>query len=138
MKKIFACITILLASLCLTGCGGSKYIQEIDLKTLNEKVENKESFVLEVMRTSCSACQDFAPKLEEVTSKYEVTVYQINTEHLSEEDFNTFKDAYSVSSTPTVVFFTEGQELTVGTRIVGSVSKDKLISQLKFMGYIQE
>ena len=137
MKKIITLLSVFIFTLLLTGCGGSEYLKTLSYDELNQKLENKESFILEVMRTGCTACEGFAPKLESVTNDYKVTVYQLNTSDLSDEVWEEFKDKFSVSATPTIVFFTEGEELTIGTRIVGDVSKDKVIEQFKNMGYIE-
>lgn len=137
MKKIMMILVLLIACISLTGCGENAYIKEITLDEFNQKLENKETFILEVMSTTCSACKDFAPKLEEVTNKYKVTVYQLNTHNMSDEDYTSFSERYIVKSTPTLLFFNDGQELTVATRIVGSVSKDKVINQFKNLGFIE-
>ena len=47
-------------------------------------------------------------------------------------------DELGVSSTPTVIFYIDGEEETTAARIVGSVKKDKIISKFKASGFIDE
>lgn len=138
MKKVIMLASSLLVLLCFTGCSNNQYIKNVNYEELTNMIEDNQSFILEVMSTDCSACQDFKPKLNEVTEEYKITVYSINIQDISSEDWTDFKSKYSVSSTPTTMFFTEGKEITVATRIEGSVSKDKIISKFKAMGYIIE
>lgn len=137
MKKIMTIIGCFVLISLLTGCGNSQYIKPINYSELKEKMEQNESFILEVMSTTCSACEDFKPKLESVVNEYKVTVYQLNTHDMSDEDWEEFSTTYSVTSTPTTMFITEGKEISVATRIDGSVSKDKIISKMKAMDYIK-
>lgn len=138
MKKIAILFGCLLMILCLTGCNDNRYVKSVTYEEVTKMIEEKQSFILEVMSQDCSACKDFSPKLSEVTKEYEVTVYQLDIKNISSEDWSNFSDAYSVSSTPTTMFFTEGKEITVASRIDGSVSKDKIIAKFKAMDYIKE
>lgn len=138
MKKIITMIGSFLMICLLTGCGNNQYIKQLSYSEFKEKVEGNESFILEVMSSTCSACEDFKPKLESVVNEYKITVYQLNTHNLSDEEWEEFSNFYSVTSTPTTMFMTEGKEISVATRIDGSVSKSKIISKMKAMGYIKE
>ena len=137
MKKrvFFAIITICL--ILVTGCGGSKYLKEISYKKYHELLDNKKTFILEIMRTDCSACKDFKPKLTEVVNDYKIEVKYINTDHLSKKELDKLYDETGISGTPTVIFYNKGKEETVSSRINGSVSVDKIISKFKANGYIK-
>ena len=74
MKNIFKVSLMLLVIFLLSGCS-NKYLKEISYNEYNKLIENKESFILEVMSAECSACKNFKPKLEEVT-KIAATVPQ--------------------------------------------------------------
>lgn len=138
LKKLCLLLGGLIFCFLLTGCGNSNnYLVSIDMDELNQKIENEESFILEVMRTTCSACEAFEPKLERVTAEYEVTVYQINTDEIDADRWSTFSSEYSVTATPTILFFENGKEASIMNRINGNVSEDRLISKLETMGYIQ-
>lgn len=136
MKKILS-LSIIFMILLLTGCS-KNYVQEISYKEYKELINNKETFILEIMRTDCSACINFKPKLESVANNYKVEVKYINTDNLTdEENNNLFKDT-GITGTPTVIFYNEGNEKTKSSRINGSVSTDKIISKFKANGFIKE
>ena len=45
---------------------------KLDYKDIVNKIDNKESFVLCVSRTTCSHCQSYKPKLQKVANKYNI------------------------------------------------------------------
>ena len=130
MKKIFKVSFMLLVIFLLSGCS-NKYLKEISYDEYKNLIKNKESFVLEIMSTNCSACINFKPKLEEVTKEYKVEVKYINTEKLSEKETKELYKEAGISGTPTVIFYKDGKEETKSSRINGSVSKDRIISKFK-------
>lgn len=132
MKKLKIGL-LLICILCLTACSKS-YLKEISYDEYKKLIENKETFILEVMREDCSACQSFKPKLESVAKEYKIEVKTISTDNLSDEEL----DEFAISGTPTVIFYIDGEEQTTASRINGSVSKDKIISKFKASGFIEE
>lgn len=111
---------------------------EVNYNELKEKIDNKEDFVLCVSRTTCSHCQDYKPKLKKVGYKYNIDIYYIDVDLLSDSDLTKFKDNVSFDgSTPITVFFKNGEEKTTATRIEGDVSEEKLINKLKTNGFIE-
>lgn len=82
-------MVILVGVLLLTGCKNSlNTVKEIDFSTLQGKIENKETFILEIVQTGCSHCEEFSPRFREVLSKYDLTGYSINLSNLTEEEKN--------------------------------------------------
>lgn len=138
MKKVFKLCLIMISILFITGCGGNKYLKKIDYKEYHKMLDNKESFVLEIMRTNCSACQNFKPKLEEVVKEYKVKVYYIDTDDLDEKTQDKIFNETGISGTPTVIFYKNGKEESKYNRINGSVSTDRIISKFKANGLIKE
>ena len=138
MKKVFKLCLIMISILFITGCGGNKYLKKIDYKEYHKMLDNKESFVLEIMRTNCSACQNFKPKLEEFVKEYKVTVYYIDTDDLSDKEKDKLFDETGIEGTPTVIFYKNGKEETVASRIIGSVSYEKTVTKFKSNGIINE
>ena len=132
--KLFLTLTLVL--IC-TGCSKS-YLKEISYKKYHEMLDNKESFVVEIMRTDCSACKSFKPNLEEFVNEYKVTVYFINTDHLSDVEKDNLFDETGISGTPTILFYKNGVEETVASRLTGSVSKERIISKFKANEIIDE
>lgn len=130
-------LVILVLLLLVTGCGKSN-LKEITYDEYKTKIKNKETFILEIMRTDCSACKSFKPKLTEVLDKYNITVYYINTDEVSNSESEQIFSDLSVSGTPTVIFYNKGEEETTASRIVGSVSTDKIIEKFKANDIIKD
>ncbi len=143
---VLVCILVILVCTLLFVIG-KKYnpsksdyesILNIDLAGFKEKVEKKEKFVLVVTQTGCSHCMAYLPVLEEVGKEYKLTFYDINMTDLSDEDRTEFNKLVRISGTPTTLFYTDGEETSTTTRLVGQKTKDKIISRLKSEGYINE
>ncbi len=135
-KKIFLMAIFFLAIFTLTGCGmQSTSIEEINLDTLKEKIENKDSFILEITQTGCSHCAEFSPRLQSILSDHQITGFSLNIADLTEEEQEEFNDIIEVRGTPTTVFFVDGEEDTTH-RLVGAVSNSEVESRLKDTGYI--
>ena len=137
MKKLAKLSILLFILLLITGCDKS-YMKEISYKEYKNLLENKETFILEIMRTECSACINFKPKITDVANSYKVEVKYINTDHITDEETNSLFSETGITGTPTVIFYKNGVEETVSSRINGSVSKDKIISKFKTNGFIKE
>lgn len=132
MKKL-TCLLAVVLILLVSGCSKS-YLTEINYDEYKKLMEDKETFILEVMSSDCTACKDFRPKLEEVASDYQIDVKYINIDKLAADQY----DELGVSSTPTVIFYIDGEEETTAARIIGSVKRDKIISKFKASGFINE
>lgn len=137
MKKLFKFGFILVIIILLTGCE-KNYMKEISYDEYKKLIENKENFILEIMRTDCSACISFKPKITQVAKDYQIEIKYINTDHLSKDEYDKLFDDTGISGTPTVIFYHDGVEKTVSSRINGSVSVDKIISKFKANGFIEE
>ena len=118
--------------------GDYKSVINIDLAGFKEKVANKEKFVLVVTQTGCSHCLAYLPVLEEIGEEYKLTFYDINMTDLSDQDKIEFNKLVRISGTPTTIFYTDGEEQSTTTRLVGEKTKEKIISRLKSEGYINE
>ena len=139
MKRIKIISLLLLFVAIFTGCGKeeNKYLIELSYSEFNQKIENKETFFVEIMQDGCNYCELFTPKLEEVLMEYELTGYKLNLSKLNEEEYNDFILAYGKNGTPTTIFLTNGKEISKMQRISGNASKTKIISKLKGNGYIK-
>lgn len=138
MKKLCKIFMLIILVVIVTGCKSNSNLKEINYKEYKKLLENKETFALEVMKTGCSACEDFKPKLEEFVNDYGIEVKFINTKKLSKKDSEKLLDETGVSGTPTIIFYNKGVEETVASRIVGSVSVEKLVSKFKANGFIDD
>ena len=124
--------------LLFTGCSDNKYLNEISYKKYHELLDNKESFVLEIMRTDCQACIDYKPTLKKFVNDYKVEVKYINTDHLSKENLEKLFDETEIDGTPTLIFYKNGEEETVASRIIGNISYEKTVNKFKANGIINE
>lgn len=103
-----------------------------------DKVNNKDSFVLCVSASDCIHCQDYKPKLKSIANKYNIDIFYTDVDTFSEENYERFKTEFSFDgSTPTTIFFNDGEEKTTATRIEGDVSTEKIINKLKKNGFIK-
>ena len=138
MKKI-KYLLLIFAFLLISGCSKNGNLDKISFNDYKNLIENKETFILEVMSSSCSACDVLKPRLEEVINKYDIEVKYIDAGNLTEDEYSEFaKMANHDGSTPTIIFYTKGGEETMATRIIGAVPKTKLIDKFTAMGYIKD
>ena len=136
-KKKIIFLVILVGVLFLTGCKNNlNTVKEIDFTTLQNKIKNKETFILEIIQTGCSHCEEFSPRFRTVLGDYDLTGYSINLSNLTEEEKNKLYEIAEVSGTPTVCFFKKGNE-EVMNKIVGAVSNKEIYNKLKDAKYIK-
>ena len=138
---VLICILIILICTLLYIIGKKsdfKSIEDINLTTLKTKINNKEKFVLVITQTGCSHCMAYLPILEEIGKDYKLTFYDLNMTNLSDEEKVEFNKLVRISGTPTTIFYTDGEEQSTTTRLVGEKTKDKIINRLKSEGYINE
>lgn len=136
MKKLIIVLLIILSSLIITGCSNDEVIKEISYKELEEKINNKESFILELVQTGCSHCEEFSPRFKAILKTNNLKAYSLNLYNLTEEEIEKFDNLTTVTGTPTVLFFEDGKETS--NKINGAVSNDKIKEKLKENGYIKE
>ncbi len=142
-KNIFLIIcTITLISLILLivlyNYFNRSRLYELDVNTVIEKINNKDSFILCISATYCEHCKEYKPKLEDISQKYELDIYYIDFDKYSENEQQLFRNYISFDgSTPVTLFIKNGEEETTVNRINGNVSKDKIISKFKSNGFIK-
>ena len=125
MKKIISFLFLIMACFCLTGCNDSAVIKEIEYSDLEKMIDNKDSFILEIVQTGCRHCEEFSPRFRKVLKDNNVTAYSLNLYNLNDEDMEKFNDlTTSVSGTPTVLYFENGKETS--NRIYGAVDNEKV------------
>lgn len=110
-------------------------LKKITYKQIEEKVENKESFVLIVSRSNCSHCMSYKPKVEEIAKKNKIIIYYIDYDE--EKNSTKFLEKYKLDgSTPITLFFKEGKETSILNRLEGDLDSDKVVERLKKMEFI--
>ena len=115
----------------------SNNLIEMNTKTLKEKINNKDSFILLITKEGCSHCAEYLPVFINVLEKYNLTAYKLDLADMSDSDKEYLADIANISGTPTTVFIENGEETTVLNRIVGSASRKTVIDRLKTMKYIK-
>ncbi len=135
---VVICLVVLVGAVIADKMLDKSYLKEIKYNEVKEKIDNKDSFILLLSQTTCSHCMDFKPKLKSVANKYEVTVYYLETDLLSDDEATELKTYFNFKGTPTTVFVINGEEKTAATRIDGDVSEEKILTKFKSNGFIDE
>lgn len=133
MKKILMC---LIALLCLTGCTSKIKYTQISYNDLENKINNKETFILVIGSSTCSNCTTFKQTIENTEVNKRVEMSYIYIDSLSDEDYAKLYSKYAVNSTPTTIFFKDGKETSIYDRIIGRVDSSELKTYLQKQGYI--
>ena len=134
MKKVIVITLVFVVILMLTGCtSNSKVIKEISYSDLEDKIANKDSFILEVIQTGCSHCEEFSPRLKAMLKEEKIDAYSLNLYNLKDDELEKFnKLTTSVSGTPTVLYYKDGKE--TNNRLYGAVSDEKIKEFIKKIG----
>lgn len=113
-------------------------LYELTVDEVIEKINNKENIILCISRTNCSHCQDYKPKLDKISKKYNLEIFYIDIDKYGDEKESEFKKYISFDgSTPVTVFIKNGEEKTVSNRIFGNTNYDKIIKKFKKEGFIK-
>lgn len=101
----------------LAGNVGLNQITYDDYKNM---VDNNSAFIVIIERTGCGYCQMYMPIVEEVVKEKKVAINYIDTDTLTEKDFNELssKNSYLKRNqwgTPTTLFM-------LGNRVIDSIS----------------
>ena len=132
-KKILLILTILL----LTSACSSSYLKNINLKKLNEKLNNKETFVLYLTNEDETGAT-LKNTLLEVAKENDLKTFYLNTEKLNEEELKTLKESFTFEEENIIIFVKKGEETTVLSRISDPyTSKKDLKEELKIQGYLK-
>ncbi len=102
--------------LTLAGEVGS---HEITYDEYEKMVNNGDAFIVIIERTGCGYCQKYMPLVEEVANEKKIALNYINTDNLSEEEFNKLSTTNKYLKrnewgTPTTLFM-------LGDRIIDSI-----------------
>ena len=130
-------LVLLLSFLIINKAISKGNLVELTYDEFVQKIDNEESFVLCVSRTTCSHCATYKPKLENVAKDYGIDLYYIDIDKYSEEEQDEFEKIINFNdSTPTTVFLKNGKETTASNRINGDVSTSRIIDKLKSNDFI--
>lgn len=127
------------ASLSLNNNKDEKHLVEVTVKDLQEKVKNKDTFVLVFTQTTCGHCAQFKPKMAHVLAQNDLYGYEIVIDKLSNQEKAELKDIANIgeSGTPTTVFIKNGQEEKISDRLNGNTDESAIVNKLKQNGFIE-
>jgi len=111
------------------------FFKEISLGELLVKLDNKESFILLQSQTWCGHCVKTKPIYEEIVKEYNLEVFYIEVDLLTEQEKATLNAHINYKNTPCTVLIKEGVE---AGRIRGFYNKENLIKELVKIGAIKE
>lgn len=111
MKKIMNIFAVLFVAIALVACGNSSSIKKVDSSDIQTKIEAKESFITLVSSSTCAACKDYDPVIEEFQKENDkLTILDVQIDKIKNDDERTkFVNSYSLSATPTTMFIKEGK-----------------------------
>lgn len=98
---------------------GEVGLHEITYSEYEDMVNDGKAFAIVIERTTCGYCQQYMPIMEEVAKEQKIAVTYINTDNLTEEEFNKLSTTNKYLKnhewgTPTTLFM-------LGDRIVDSI-----------------
>ncbi len=111
---------------------GEVGLHEVTYDEYEEMVDNGDAFIVVIERTGCGYCQQYMPIVEEVANEKKIAITYINTDNLSEDEFQKLSSTNKYLKknqwgTPTTLFM-------LGDRIVdsigGYVEKEKVLDFL--------
>ena len=97
---------------------GESGLSEITYTEYKEKIKSEKPFIVIIERTTCSHCINYMPVAEQFASDYNIPMYYINTDNLSQDEFtaleksNTFfKKKKDNWGTPTTIIWIGNQAI---------------------------
>lgn len=109
---------------------GEPGLHQITYSQYEEKVENGDAFIVIIERAGCGYCVQYMPIVEDVANEKKIPIYYIDTETLSEDEFNELSATNNYLKrnewgTPTTLFM-------LGERVLdsigGYVEKESVLS----------
>ena len=109
---------------------GETGLHQITYSEYENFVDNGEAFIVVIERAGCSYCIQYMPIVEEVAKEKKIPLYYIDTDTLSEDEFNLLSSENNYLKrnnwgTPTTLFMLGDRVLD---NIPGYVDKDTLLS----------
>ena len=113
---------------------GDSVLSEITYTEYKEKMESEKPFIVIIERTTCSHCINYMPVAEQFASDYNIPIYYINTDNLSQDEFTSlqksntfFKKKKDNWGTPTTIILIGNQAIDY---LEGETDEDGLNSFL--------
>ena len=127
----------LLAIILFTCACSNSYLKNLNLKSLNNMLDKKETFILFLTDESDEG-KLLKKKLTTISENNKTTMYFLNTKNLNDADNKKLKELFTFEKTNTIIFIKKGNEETVLARIDDIyISEEKLENEFKVQGYIK-
>lgn len=111
---------------------------ELNYSQVQEKINNKDSFILIVSQSTCSHCASYKNELKKVIKEYTINIYYIDYDKETENNKTEFLNSFNLDgSTPITLFINDGKETSLLNRIEGETNKKNAITKFKKMGFIE-
>jgi predicted bacteriocin transport accessory protein len=135
MKKIIGLLVVMM--IVLSGCSSDKGLEKVEAKSVIERLDNDESLVVVIGQSTCSACLQYIPVLEEVIKNYTVNLAYVEIDKDNKDDVSQLVEDYLIeaNATPTTYFFEKGE--LVG-RMVGYFDYRETKKMLESNGFLEE
>lgn len=115
-----------------------KKLTRINYNQFFDKWNNKESFVLVISKTTCSACKSYLPKVKKIVKNNKINIYYIEADTLTSDENKSLNDFIDYNkTTPTTVFITNGEETSKANRLIGNTTEENIIEKLKANNFIK-
>lgn len=101
--------------------------KNVSMKEYKQKMNNKEDFVMYIYSPTCTFCKSFKPTLNETIKETDLKILALDTS-ISENLDNTFLNKYKIEHTPTLIYYSRGEEKD---RREGNLSKKDLLKFLE-------
>lgn len=86
-----------------------KSYQAISIDEVEQKVQDKEEFILYIGRETCPYCRDFVPKLTEAVEQSDVTIYYLDSESDPNGKIQQFRQSQGLATVPSLTYYKSGQ-----------------------------
>lgn len=137
MKKILLLFLVFF----LVACGVQESrLEEINYKDFKKAVDNKESFILEIVQEGCVHCNNVRPTLIAALEEANLKAKVLDVGRLNQDERLKFADFFELSgfSTPTVFFIRDGTEFSSLKRIVGGGhDKEFILEKFESTGFTE-
>lgn len=101
-------------------------INTITLQEFEQKLENKEAFVVDFYADWCQSCIEMMPTVEEVAHESTVPFYKVNVDNQPE-----MKEKCRIKAIPMLMYYKGGRPMEF---LYGKNEKQKVIQKLNRIG----
>ncbi len=113
---------------------GDVGFNEITYDEYEKHIENDDAFLVVVVQTGCTHCQNFEPIVEQVAGEYQIPILKLNITNLEENDYYALKDSNRYLKTKK--WGTPTTLLMKGSTVVDSIGGEETYEE--FVKFIKE